>query len=51
LHIQSERMLKELGVINRRSFQVRADAESWLAEVLAPDERARLRRFLDETAG
>jgi hypothetical protein len=47
--IQVERMLKELGVSNRKAFKVRRDAEDWLAEVCTPEERARLRRFLDET--
>ena len=51
LHIQSERMLKDLGVTNRKSFQNRSDAEKWMNEVCTPDERNRLRRFLDETSG
>jgi len=50
LHMQSERMLKELGVTNRRAFQNRTEAEEWLAEVCPPPEKNRLRRFLDETA-
>ncbi len=50
LGIQSERMLKDLGASNRRSFQMRSEAESWLGEVCSPEERARLRHFLDETA-
>jgi hypothetical protein len=49
--IQAERMLKELAVSNRRSFRLRSDAEEWLGELCTPDERARLRRFLDETMG
>ncbi len=49
LFIQMERMLKELGVSNRKSFQVRAEAEKWLGEVCTVEERARLRHFLDET--
>ena len=48
--IQAERMLKDLGASNRRAFRVRSDAEAWLAETCTPEERARLRRFLDETA-
>jgi hypothetical protein len=50
LGIQSERMLKDLGASNRRSFHLRSDAESWLGEVCSPEERLRLRRFLDETS-
>lgn len=49
LGIQAERMLKELGASNRRSFQLRSEAESWLGEVCSQEERARLRRFLDDT--
>jgi len=48
LFIQMERMLKELAVSNRKSFQKRDAAERWLAEVCTPEERARLWRFLDE---
>jgi hypothetical protein len=51
LHIQADRMLKDLGVSNRQSFQNRTLAERWLSEVCTPEERTRLRRFLDETAG
>ncbi len=47
LFIQIERMLKELNVTNRKSFQDRATAERWLSEVCTPDERQRLRAFLD----
>jgi len=47
--IQSERMLKELGTSNRRSFHERTSAEEWLGEVCTAEERARLSRFLDET--
>jgi transposase len=47
--IQSERMLKELGTSNRRSFHERTAAEEWLGEVCSTEERARLARFLDET--
>jgi transposase len=46
--IQSERMLKELGTSNRRSFHERTAAEEWLGEVCSIEERARLARFLDE---
>ena len=51
LAIQAERMLKELGTSNRRGFTTRAEAEGWLAELCTPDERRRLRHFLDETGG
>jgi hypothetical protein len=47
--IQAERMLKELGTSNRRSFKTREEAESWLGEICSPEERARLSRFLEET--
>ncbi len=47
LFIQIERMLKELGVTNRKSFQSRDEAERWLSEVCTPDERVQLARFLD----
>src|SRR5262249_46628600 len=46
--IQVERMLKELGVTNRKAFKVRSEAEEWLAEVCTGGERHRLREFLDE---
>ena len=49
LHLQTERMMKELGETNRRAFYGRAEAETWLAEVCSPDEQRRLKRFLDET--
>jgi hypothetical protein len=51
LHIQADRMMKDLGVTNRKSFQNRTEAEKWMCEVCPPDERTRLRRFLDETSG
>jgi hypothetical protein len=49
--IQSERMLKELGAESRRAFRNRTDAEKWLGEVLSPEEKLRMRRFLDESFG
>jgi hypothetical protein len=49
IHLQAERMLRELNVTNRRSFQNRDEAEKWLAEILSVDEKRRLKRFLDET--
>ncbi len=48
LHIQGERMIKQTGATSRRTFHDRAEAEAWMAEVLAPVERARMHRFLDE---
>ncbi len=48
LFIQIERMLKELNVTNRKSFQDRDAAERWLGEVCSVTERDRLRAFLDE---
>lgn len=49
LFIQIDRMLKELGVTNRKSFQSRDEAEQWLCEVCPLEERTQLARFLDET--
>ncbi len=50
LAIQTDRMLKELGVTNRKAFHHRPDAESWLGEVCTAAERVRLHAFLDETS-
>lgn len=47
LFIQIDRMLKELGVTNRKSFQSRVEAEQWLFEVCTPAERVQLTQFLD----
>lgn len=46
--LQSERLMKQLGADNRRSFSDRAEAEQWMAELLAPEEQERLTAFLDE---
>ena len=48
LSLQSERMLKQLGAANRRSFSDRQEAEDWMAEILTPEEQTRLATFLDE---
>ena len=48
LQIQSERMIKQTGASSRRAFRHRNEAEAWMAEVLTPVERARMRLFLDE---
>jgi hypothetical protein len=48
LHIQSDRMLKQVGADTRRSFRDRAEAETWMREILTIAERARLASFLDE---
>ena len=48
LQIQSDRMVKQLGAASRRAFRHREEAEAWMAEVLSPVERARMRLFLDE---
>ncbi len=51
LAIQGDRMLKQLGVITRRAFRYRAEAEDWLREILSLEERIRLAAFLDEPVG
>ncbi len=48
LFIQIERMLKDLGVTNRKSFQSRVEAEQWLSQSCTPEERVQLARFLDQ---
>jgi hypothetical protein len=48
LGIQSDRMLRTLGVESRRSFRHREEAEQWMAEVCTPEERHRMSLFLDE---
>ena len=48
LQIQSDRMLKQVGSASRRNFRDREQAESWLAELCTPAEKARLKQFLDE---
>src|SRR4051794_7262569 len=40
--LQMERMIKSAGAVMRRIFKGRADAESWLGEVLNSAERRRL---------
>jgi hypothetical protein len=44
--MQIERMLREAGSPVRRSFREVEHAQSWLAELLLPQERQRLRSFL-----
>ena len=48
LQIQGDRMIKQTGAASRRAFRHRDEAEAWMAEVLSPVERARMRLFLDE---
>jgi hypothetical protein len=48
LVIQSDRMVKQTGVQSRRTFRVRGDCETWMAEVLSLEENARMKAFLDE---
>ena len=51
--LQIERMIRDAGSPMRRAFRVRAQLEKWLAEVLDPQEKERLKKFLDtgESAG
>ncbi|HEX8954036.1 MAG TPA: hypothetical protein VF945_19410 [Polyangia bacterium] len=46
--LQGDRLLKQLGTDNRRTFSNRGEAEAWMAERLPADEQARLAAFLDE---
>ncbi|MDB4971306.1 MAG: hypothetical protein JWN44_6995 [Myxococcales bacterium] len=48
LSIQGERMLKQTGASSRRNFRLRAEAESWMSEVLSSEERTRMIAFLNE---
>jgi hypothetical protein len=48
LGIQSDRMLKQIGAITRRTFRQREEAEVWMAEILSFEEKRRLNAFLDE---
>lgn len=44
--LQLQRALKSAGSPNRRLFSDPTEAETWLGEVLTPEERARLAAFL-----
>ena len=46
LGLQAERAINEAGNANRRSFRQPAELVDWLAEVLTPQEIARLKLFL-----
>jgi hypothetical protein len=46
--LQMERMIRDAGNPSRRAFRMRVQLEKWLGEVLDPDEKARLKKFLDE---
>ncbi|HLM74340.1 MAG TPA: hypothetical protein VK459_16655 [Polyangiaceae bacterium] len=46
--LQVERVVREAGNPSRRAFRVRAELEAWLAEVLTPFERQRVKHFLKE---
>jgi hypothetical protein len=46
--MQVERVVREAGNPSRRTFRVRTELEKWLAEVLTPFERQRVRHFLEE---
>jgi hypothetical protein len=47
--LQMERLLREAGNPARRIFYSPAPLKAWLAEVLTPEEQARLDVFLDES--
>jgi hypothetical protein len=49
--LQVERLIREAGNPNRRSFRATEPALAWLSEVLTPAERIRASAFLLETAG
>jgi hypothetical protein len=48
LALQIERIVREAGDPQRRTFRTPADATAWLGEVLTPPELARLETFLAE---
>src|SRR5207248_609435 len=48
LQLQTDRMVRETGHSNRRSFVDVAEAKAWLSSVLTREERARLEAFLAE---
>jgi hypothetical protein len=50
-HLQTERMVRESGHKDRRSFVDPAEAKAWLSSALTREERARLERFIDEGTG
>ena len=46
--MQVERILREAGSVNRRSFRAANDLVAWLATILTQAERTRLNAFLRE---
>ncbi|WP_394820991.1 hypothetical protein [Pendulispora albinea] len=46
--LQFMRMIREAGNPARRIFKRRAELESWLGEILTPEERERVHAYLDE---
>jgi hypothetical protein len=46
--LQMTRMVREANFPQRRTFNVPRDLETWLAEVLTVEERARLAAFISE---
>jgi len=49
-NLQTERLVREAGNPNRRTFRKAQEMLAWLAEVLSPAEHDAARRFLAEDA-
>jgi hypothetical protein len=49
-NLQTERLVREAGNPNRRTFRQPGEMLAWLGQVLAPAEHEAAQRFLGETA-